>query len=112
MVPELRTSHYTSLFANAFPSLRESTQGNIQEPSLPALRNLVVVNNAIDPTKFQDSVHGLKSAIDWREIMVWREDGKEKKLQNEMLLDKDDIISLQFTRLVYVLVIPQTYADR
>jgi len=107
MVPEIRTSRYTSLFADAFPALRESPQGNIQEPALPALRSMVVVNNTPDSTKFQNDLHGLKSAIDWREIMVWREDGKERKLFNEISasLDKDDVISLQFTRLVCVLVV-------
>ncbi|KIM85713.1 hypothetical protein PILCRDRAFT_5365 [Piloderma croceum F 1598] len=99
MVPEIRTSCYTSLFADAFPALRESSQGNIQEPALPALRSMVVVNNTPDLTKFQNDLHGLKCAIDWREIMVWREDTKEKKLLEEISasLDKDDIISLQFT---------------
>lgn len=62
----------------------------------------MVVNNSADPNKFQDEVHGLKSAIDWREIMVWREDAKEKQLHKKISasLDKDDVISLQFTRLV------------
>jgi len=99
MAPQIRTSHYTSMFADAFPALRESPQGNIQEPALPALRNLVVVNNTADPTKFQDDIHGLKSAIDWREIMVWREDVKEKQQLEQISasLNENDIISLQFT---------------
>jgi hypothetical protein len=110
MVPEIRTSRYTSLFADAFPALRESSQGNIQEPALPTLRSMVVVNNTPDSTKFQNDLHGLKCAIDWREIMVWREDTKEKNLLEEIStsLDKDDIISLQFTRLVYVHVVLST----
>jgi acyl-CoA synthetase (AMP-forming)/AMP-acid ligase II len=99
MVPEIRASHYTSLFSDAFPALRDSAQGNIQEPALPALRSLVVVNNTADPAKFENDLHGLKSAIDWREIMVWREDSTEKRLHEEISasLDKDDVISLQFT---------------
>lgn len=110
MVPEIRTSRYTSLFADAFPALRESSQGNIQEPALPTLRSMVVVNNTPESTKFQNDLHGLKCAIDWREIMVWREDTKEKNLLEEIStsLDKDDIISLQFTRLVYVHVVLST----
>jgi hypothetical protein len=104
MVPEIRSSRYTSLFSNAFPALRESSKGSIQEPALPTLRNLVVVNNSVDSTKFQDDLHGLKCAIDWRELMVWREDTNEKRLQQESTasLHKDDVISLQFTRLVCI----------
>jgi hypothetical protein len=107
MVPEIRASNYTSLFSDAFPALRDSAQGNIQEPALPALRSLVVVNNTADPAKFENDLHGLKSAIDWREIMVWREDSTEKRLHEEISasLDKDDVISLQFTRLVCVQVV-------
>ena len=102
MVPEIRSSNYTSLFSNAFPALRESAPGNIQEPLLPTLRNLVVVNNTADSATFQKELRGLRSAIDWREIMAWREDTNTSRLHEEISasLDKDDVTSLQFTRLV------------
>jgi len=101
MVPQLRTSHFTFLLSGAFPALRDSSPGNIQEPAIPKLRNLVVVNNTLDSNKFRNDLHGLKSAIDWRELMIWREDSKEKRLHQEISasLHKDDVINLQFTRL-------------
>jgi hypothetical protein len=101
MVPQLRTSHFTFLLSGAFPALRDSSPGNIQEPAIPKLRNLVVVNNTLDSNKFRNDLHGLKSAIDWRELMIWREDTKEKRLHQEISasLHKDDVINLQFTRL-------------
>jgi acyl-CoA synthetase (AMP-forming)/AMP-acid ligase II len=93
IVPRIRTSHYTFLLSGAFPALRDSSPGNIQEAALPELRNLVVVNNAADPAEFRKDLHGLKSAIDWRETLVWREDAKEKKSYEETSksLHKDDL---------------------
>jgi len=106
MVPTLRTSHYTFLLSGAFPALRDSSPGNIQEPALPKLRNLVVVNNVSNSKKFQKDLHGLKSAIDWRELMIWREDAKETRCHQDISvsLHKDDIINLQFTRLASILI--------
>ena len=100
IVPRLRSSHYTFLLSGAFPALRDSSQGNIQEAALPHLRNLVVVNNVPDAAEFRKDLHGLKSAIDWRDIMVWQEDTKEQKLHQDIrnTLKNDDIVNLQFTR--------------
>ncbi|KAF7972149.1 hypothetical protein HWV62_18794 [Athelia sp. TMB] len=99
IVPQIRTSHYTSLFAEALPALRESTPGNIQEPSLPDLQNLVVINNTADKAGFEKDLHGLKSAVDWRDILAWREDSGETKVLTEIArsLDADDITNLIFT---------------
>jgi hypothetical protein len=106
MVPQLRTSHYTFLLSGAFPALRDSSPGNIQEPALPELRNVIVVNNTPDSTKFRHDLHGMKSAIDWRELMVWREDAKEKRSHQQISasLRKDDVINLQFTRLASLFI--------
>lgn len=106
MVPQLRTSQYLFLLSGAFPALRDSSPGNIQEPAIPELRNLVVVNNTSNSTQFRKDLHGLKSVIDWRELMVWSEDAKEKRSHQELSasLHNDDVINLQFTRLVYLLV--------
>ena len=100
IVPRLRSSHYTFLLSGAFPALRDSPQGNIQEAALPHLRNLVVVNNTSDVAEFRKELHGLKSAIDWRDIIVWQEDAKERKKHQEIqkTLKSEDIINLQFTR--------------
>lgn len=93
-MPTLRSSNYLQLLAERFPALANSAPGNIQEPLLPELRNLIVVKN------FNE--HELvKPAVDWREVFLWREDTREAKLVNDIArgLDKDDVINLQFTRL-------------
>lgn len=102
IVPRIRTSHYTFLLSGALPALRDSSPGDIQEPALPELRNLVVVNNGADSAQFRKDLHGLKCAIDWRETLVWREDAREKRLYDNASrsLHKDDVINLQFTRSV------------
>ncbi|KZP15937.1 acyl-CoA synthetase [Athelia psychrophila] len=99
MVPQVRTSHYASLFSSALPALRESNAGNIQEPSLPDLRNLVVINNAADSTQFERDLNGLKSAVDWRDILAWQENPAETRHLAEIArsLDKDDVTNLIFT---------------
>lgn len=104
MVPQVRTSQYTSLFSEAYPALRESAPGNIQEPALPDLRNLVVINNMANSIKYQQDLHGLRSAFDWRDILAWQEDPAETQAlaKIEDTLDKDDVTNLIFTRLFFL----------
>ncbi|KZP15938.1 acetyl-CoA synthetase-like protein [Athelia psychrophila] len=99
MVSSLRTSNYTSLFASTLPALRDSSPGNIQEPSLPDLRNLVVINNGTDSAGFERDLCGLKCAVDWRDVLAWQEDAQESKVMAEIArgLNKDDITNLIFT---------------
>ncbi|KAJ3762213.1 acetyl-CoA synthetase-like protein [Lentinula raphanica] len=88
IVPSLRSSQGSL----PFPSLTSSKPGEIQEEELPELRNLIVVNN-------RDEQELVKVAIDWREIILWREDTQEAKLVKDIArgLDKDEVINLQFT---------------
>ncbi|KAF5390127.1 hypothetical protein D9757_003836 [Collybiopsis confluens] len=92
VVPTLRSSNYLSMLTERFPALANSTPGNIQEPALPDLKNLVVVNN-------RDEHDLIKPAVDWREVMLWREDTQEAKLVKDIAksLQKDDVINVQFT---------------
>ncbi|KAJ6631133.1 hypothetical protein B0H10DRAFT_1981017 [Mycena sp. CBHHK59/15] len=98
VVPRIRTSSYVKMLAEKFPELRNSLSGAIQEPAMPELRNLVVVENTGNFLQEADTL-GLKSWIDWREIMVWDENSPENELQKEISgsLQMDDIINLQFT---------------
>ncbi|KAJ6590598.1 hypothetical protein DFH09DRAFT_1026692 [Mycena vulgaris] len=98
VVPRIRSSAYIEMLAERFPDLRNSSPGAIQDPSLPQLRNLVIVDNT-GQFKQQAETLGLKSWIDWREIMVWDQSSPENKLQKDISksLDKDDVINLQFT---------------
>ena len=98
VVPRIRTSAYLSIFADAFPALRNSAPSEIQEPALPFLKNLIVVDNDGE-YKGEIEKADVRSAIDWREIMIWQ-DGTEGRTVRRMMrgLDKDEVINLQFTR--------------
>lgn len=91
------------MLASAFPDLAHSQPGNIQAESLPQLRNLVVVNNRGVDEPEDLSIQDVKSIIDWRETLIWREGGAEDKVVSERRegLVKDDVANLQFTRLVF-----------
>jgi hypothetical protein len=98
VVPRIRTSAYLSIFSDAFPALRNSVPSDIQEPALPFLKNLIVVDN---DGEYKNEIEkaDIHSAIDWREIMIWH-DGTEGRAVRSMMkaVDKDDVINLQFTR--------------
>lgn len=87
------------MLAGALQELRNSSPGNIQEPTLPELRNFVVVDNQGE-FKQQFEKLNIKSLIDWREIFVWQEDVAERHLLAKYAtsLNKDEVINLQFTR--------------
>lgn len=88
------------MLADAFPALRESAPGNIQEEALPDLRHLIVVDNTPDAPALERELEGVKCAVDFRETLVWREDSAEGRRVEELEreLDKDEVINLQFTR--------------
>ena len=88
------------MLLDAFPALANSQPGDIQEPSLPDLKSLVVVDNIGDYSLFKQEIEGVKPAIDFREVLVWREDGAEKKRVEELMagLDREEVINMQFTR--------------
>jgi hypothetical protein len=88
------------MFAQAFPSLANSSPGSIEEPSLPQLRHLVMVDNTPSLKDFQLQMDKLKCAVDFREVLVWREYASQEKERQSMQasLHKDEIINLQFTR--------------
>ncbi len=98
VVPRIRTSAYLSIFSDAFPALRNSAPSDIQEPALPFLKNLIVVDNDGE-YKSEIEKADIHPAIDWRDIMIWH-DGTEGRTVRSMMkaVDKDDVINLQFTR--------------
>ncbi|KAI0790402.1 acyl-CoA synthetase [Abortiporus biennis] len=101
VVPRIRSSEYVSMLSEALPSIRYSTPGEIQEPSLPKLKHLIVVDNGSDLKDFEKDIENTRSAIDFREILVWREHSSEEKeleLERAMReLHHEDVINLQFT---------------
>ncbi|OBZ78072.1 putative acyl-CoA synthetase YngI [Grifola frondosa] len=99
VVPRIRTSAYVHMLSDAFPALRNSQPGDIQEPSLPELKHLIVVDNLSDMRQLEHDVKDVKCAVDFRETLIWREDTSERWLLEEIMasLSKDDVVNLQFT---------------
>ncbi|TFY59061.1 hypothetical protein EVJ58_g6018 [Rhodofomes roseus] len=107
IVPSLRSSTYVRTLASAFPALAQSAPGNIQEPNLPSLKNLIVVDNVPgadgrvsgDRKKFEEEREVARCAVDFREVLVWREDGPLKTRVKELArgLHCDEVMNLQFT---------------
>lgn len=99
IVPRVRASQYLRGLSAAFPDLRHSAPGNIQVADLPSLRNLVVVDDVLDHREYLEEIGDTKCAIDFREMLVWREDGTEQRRVKELVDSHhpDEVINLQFT---------------
>ncbi|KAL1694039.1 hypothetical protein GGG16DRAFT_122877 [Schizophyllum commune] len=97
-VPRIRSSAYLAMLADAAPGIRNSPPGEISDPRLPELRNIIVMDNG---GEYRAEVERLeiRSLVDWREILLWREDTREEKARRvlEGSMGKDDVINLQFT---------------
>jgi acyl-CoA synthetase (AMP-forming)/AMP-acid ligase II len=101
LVPQIRTSSYLTLLAEALPSLRKFSPGDIQEEALPDLMHVIVVDNTHQPKRFHEMLGDIHCAVDFREVLLWQDgDTKENRLVEECIkaLDKDDVINIQFTR--------------
>jgi len=75
--------------------------GDIQEESVPDLKSIIVVDNH-DLHKQELQKLGARAIIDWREVLLWRENTSEET-QRALLqksLQPDDVINMQFTRSV------------
>ncbi|KJA16652.1 hypothetical protein HYPSUDRAFT_47135 [Hypholoma sublateritium FD-334 SS-4] len=98
LVPRLRSSEYVRMFAEAFPEIRGAIPGGLQVEDLPQLRSIIVVDNAEEYRANLAPLH-IKGTVDWREILMWREDAREARVQKDILrgLNKEEVISLQFT---------------
>lgn len=101
IVPTLRYSNYTSVLSSALPSLVSAKPGDIHEETLPALRRVIIVDNT-SGNEFLSHLDQMKSAIDFRELLMWQASPMEDKKIEEIMqtMDKDDVINLQFTRFV------------
>lgn len=100
VVPRIRSSAYLDLLASALPSLQSSTPGALRIDELPDLRNIIVVDDLGGGKEWEEVLSKAKCAVDFREILVWRADGRE---QNEVTSleassNEHEVINLQFTR--------------
>lgn len=100
LVPQIRTSSYLILLAEALPSLRKFRPGEIQEEVLPDLKHVVVIDNTHQPKRFHEMLGDIHCAVDFREVLLWQDgDTKENRVVEERMktLDKDDVTNIQFT---------------
>ncbi|KAI0284616.1 acyl-CoA synthetase [Russula aff. rugulosa BPL654] len=90
LVPQIRTSSYLTLLAEALPSLRKFRPGDIQEEVLPDLKHVVVIDNTHQPKRFHEILGDIHCAVDFRE---------ENRIVEERTktLDKDEVTNIQFT---------------
>ncbi|KAL1730943.1 hypothetical protein EV714DRAFT_283840 [Schizophyllum commune] len=77
-VPRIRSSAYLAMLADAAPGIRNSPPGEISDPSLPELRNIIVMDNGGE-----------------YRAEVEKEEKARRVLEGSM--GKDDVINLQFT---------------
>ncbi|KAL1753680.1 hypothetical protein FB107DRAFT_292248 [Schizophyllum commune] len=77
-VPRIRSSAYLAMLASAAPGIRNSPPGEISDPKLPELRNIIVMDNGGE----------YRAEVD-------KEEKARRVLEGSM--GKDDVINLQFT---------------
>ena len=73
LVPQIRTSSYLTLLAEALPSLQKFCPGDIQEEVLPDLKHVVVIDNTHQPKKFHEVLGDIHCAVDFREVLLWQD---------------------------------------
>lgn len=103
VVPRIRSSNYLHVLASVFPSLSSASPGRpLNLERLPDLRNIVVFNDLDSEKDFEEEIGVIQPAVDFREVLVWRENGHEHSTVQalERSLHEDEVINLQFTRQV------------
>lgn len=102
--PRLRSSDYISLLQEHLPTFSSSHE--TVDPSLPSLKSIVLVDNIShsplhsSTSSFHPEKEKIRGAIDYRDLLVWREDGPLKGQVDGISasLDADEVVNLQFTR--------------
>ncbi|KAG8962345.1 hypothetical protein FRC03_004322 [Tulasnella sp. 419] len=91
-VPRLRSSQYLASLVDNIPSLSSALPGEIQDPALPSLRSLIVVDNSASQESPPPETPPVRAATDIRELFAWQ--SNNNRLDP---LDQHDLINLQFT---------------
>ncbi|EJD51334.1 acyl-CoA synthetase [Auricularia subglabra TFB-10046 SS5] len=92
IVPRLRSSHYTAALRDALPSLSSGKPNAINDPTLPSLRSLVLIDNTGGSPDYEAEKARIPCALDFRDVLLW--DSPPPRVPQ---LYKDDIMNLQFT---------------
>lgn len=100
ITPRLRSSDYISLLSSNIPNVT-TNRGPLQDSAVPSLRTIVLVDNlSHNDVDFASEKAKIPAAIDFREVLVWREDDPLKTEVDQLAssLNSDDVVNLQFTR--------------
>lgn len=100
VVPRIRSSAYLQMLSSIFPSLLSTSPGQpLNLERLPDLKNIVVIDDMGGGKDLETEMVNVKPAVDFREILVWREAEREQSevRKLEASLQKHDVINLQFT---------------
>ncbi|KAH8116133.1 acetyl-CoA synthetase-like protein [Phellopilus nigrolimitatus] len=99
LVPRIRSSNYLNSLTESIPSLTSSKPGSISVEKLPALRNILVVDNTSGSDECQKLLDDVRCAIDFREAFIWSENSNERKIMMDLqrTVMNEDIVNLQFT---------------
>jgi hypothetical protein len=105
LVPRIRTSDYLQMLSASAPGIAASAPGEVRDAALPALRNVVVLDDAFAPRGVAaGAARDIKSAVDFRDVFVWEGGGhgREERAVRALAdsLHQDDIINMQFTSCV------------
>ncbi|EIN08864.1 acetyl-CoA synthetase-like protein [Punctularia strigosozonata HHB-11173 SS5] len=97
LVPRIRSSNYIQMLLSSLPSLSSASAGEIQDETLPALRNVIVMDDSFSSHGAKDA-EGLRSMIDFRETLVWAHGSEEAEVKARMSsLAEHDVINMQYT---------------
>lgn len=99
VVPRIRTSDYLQLLSDNLTTLPGAEPGNIQDPRLPSLRHLIVVNNSSTIDYDRPRTLDLKAALDFGDLFIYDDPSANAMLSRRTReLDQHDVMNLQFTR--------------
>ncbi|KAG9120077.1 hypothetical protein FRC07_004586 [Ceratobasidium sp. 392] len=99
LAPSIRKAPFLDMIKQALPTLPSTPAGrDVNDPELPSLRRIFVVDNTGDKALFRAQMDGIPCAVDLANVASARY-GKELELEAILQrMDRHDIVNLQFTR--------------
>ncbi|KAG8713907.1 hypothetical protein FRC08_012656 [Ceratobasidium sp. 394] len=99
LAPSIRKSPFLDMVKKALPTLSSTPAGrDINDPELPSLRRIFVVDNTSDKALFRAQMNKIPCAVDLAEVASARY-GAEPETEASILqrMDQHDVVNLQFT---------------
>jgi fatty-acyl-CoA synthase len=87
LIPNFKTSNYLEMFYSLCPEAKESGYGGIKSSKLPNLRNVILLNDEVQP-----------GMLLWKELLKSGDEVSDKELEKRALSpEPDDVIMIQYT---------------